>query len=130
MNKVILIGRLTRDPELKDVGTTQICSFGLAVNRRFKRENSDNVDFFDIDVWAKQGENCAKYLNKGSQVAISGRVEMQTWNDNDGNKKYKTKIVADEVNFLSSNNNEDKNENTKPSDSKPSNNSGEDELPF
>jgi len=133
MNKVILIGRLTKDPELQTVGEDlSLCKFGLAVNRRFKKDGDQEADFFNISVWRQQAINCEKYLNKGSQVAVSGRIEIQNYEDKDGNKRNYTNIVADEVMFLGSNgdsNSSSSNQSTATkSGSKP--NADVDDLPF
>ena len=102
-NKVHLMGNLTRDPELRYTsGGTAVASFGLAVNRKFKQgeEWKDEVCFVDITVWAKQGENCAEYLNKGSLVFIEGRLNYQTWEAEGGQKRSKLEVVANNVQFL------------------------------
>ncbi len=104
MNKAILIGRLTRDPELTTTGSgASVCKFGLAVNRRFvsKQTGEREVDFFNITVWSAMGENCHKYLRKGNLAGITGRIETRTY-EQDGVKKYAFDIIADEVEFLSS----------------------------
>ena len=103
LNKVLLIGNLTRDPELRYTsGGTAVTSFGLAVNRKFKQgeEWKDEVCFVDITVWAKQGENCAEYLNKGSLAFIEGRLNYQTWEAEGGQKRSKLEVVANNVQFL------------------------------
>ena len=103
-NKVLLMGNLTRDPELRYTsGGTAVASFGLAINRKFKQgeEWKDEVCFVDITVWAKQGENCAEYLNKGSQAFIEGRLNYQTWEDKQsGQQRSKLEVVANNVQFL------------------------------
>ena len=103
-NKVLLMGNLTRDPELRYTsGGTAVASFGLAVNRKFKQgeEWKDEVCFVDITVWAKQGENCAEYLNKGSQAFIEGRLNYHTWEDKQsGQQRSKLEVVANNVQFL------------------------------
>ena len=91
-NKVLLMGNLTRDPELRYTASgAAVASFGLAVNRKFKQgeEWKDEVCFVDITVWAKQGENCAQYLNKGSLVFLEGRLNYQTWEADGGQKRSK-----------------------------------------
>lgn len=96
------MGNLTRDPELRFTsGGAAVASFGLAVNRKFKQgeEWKEDVCFVDITVWAKQGENCAQYLNKGSLVFIEGRLNFQTW-ETDGQKRNKLEVVANNVQFL------------------------------
>ena len=101
-NKVLLMGNLTRDPELRYTASgAAVASFGLAVNRKFKQgeEWKDEVCFVDITVWAKQGENCAQNLNKGSLVFLEGRLNYQTW-ETDGQKRSKLEVVANNVQFL------------------------------
>jgi len=103
MNRVFLIGRLTRDPELATVGSagTEVCKFGLAVDRQFKSQSGEReTDFFDIVVWRTQAVNCHKYLKKGSQCAVAGRIEIRSYEDKDGNKRKATDIIADQVEFL------------------------------
>ena len=106
MNKVFLIGRLTRDPELRYTGNnTAVASFSIAVNRTFA--NQDGVreaDFINIVVWRKQAENVKNYLSQGSQVAIDGRIQTRSYDDQNGNKRYVTEVVADNVEFLGSKN--------------------------
>ena len=102
-NKVILIGNLTRDPELRFTSQgTAVASFGLAVHRKFKqgKEWKDDVCFVDIAVWAKQGENCEQYLNKGSLVLVEGRLNYRTWEAKEGQKRSKLEVVANNVQFL------------------------------
>ena len=102
-NKVLLMGNLTRDPELRYTsGGTAVASFGLAVNRKFKQgeEWKEDVCFVDITVWAKQGENCAQYLHKGSLAFIEGRLNYQTWEAEGGQKRTKLEVVANNVQFL------------------------------
>jgi len=102
MNKCILIGNLTKDPELRSTPNgVSVCSFSIGVSRRFSNQNGEReTDFFNIIVWRKQAENVAKYLRKGSQVAVSGQIQNRSYDDKDGNKRYITEIIADEVQFL------------------------------
>ncbi len=102
MNKVFLIGNLARDPELRNTSNgIPVCTFSLAVSRRFKSANGTNeTDFLNIVVWRGQAESCAKYLKKGSKAAISGSIQTRSY-EVDGVKRYATDIVADEVQFLS-----------------------------
>lgn len=103
VNKVFLLGNLTRDPELRYTPSgAGVASFGLAVNRRYKagNENKEEVCFVDITVWGKQGENCVEYLNKGSQVFIEGRLQFRSWETEDGQKRNKLDVVASNVQFL------------------------------
>ena len=102
MNKVCLIGRLTKDPETRYTQTnnTIVVNFSLAVNRRFVRENEERqADFIPIIAWAKTGEFCSKYFKKGQQVAIIGRIQTRTWDDDQGQKHYITEVVAEEAYF-------------------------------
>lgn len=99
MNKVILIGNLTKDPELTKTPTdVSVCRFSIAVTRRW---GNNEPDFFNIVAWRAQADNCSKYLRKGSKVAISGSIQTRTYDANDGTKRYVTEIIADEVQFLS-----------------------------
>lgn len=104
MNKVFLIGRLTRDPELRYTGNnTAVASFAIAVNRNFTNQSGEReADFINIVVWRKQAENVKNYLTQGSQVAIDGRIQVRSYDDKDGQKRYVTEVVADNVEFLGS----------------------------
>ena len=106
INRVVLTGNLTRDPELRSTGAgTPVCSLRLACNTRRKGPSGDWEDkpnYFDITVWGAQGENCARFLAKGRPVAIDGRLEWREWEDQNGNKRQNVEIVADSVQFLSS----------------------------
>ena len=106
MNKVVLIGRLTRDPELRYTGSnTAVASFSLAVNRNFTNQQGEReADFINIVVWRKQAENVKNYLSQGSQVAVEGRIQTRSYDDNNGQKRYITEVVADNVEFLGSKN--------------------------
>ncbi len=103
LNKVFLMGNLTRDPELRyTTNGAAVASFGLAVNRKYKQgeELKEDVCFVEITVWAKQGENCSQYLSKGSPVLIEGRLNYQTWEADGGQKRNKLEVVANNVQFL------------------------------
>ena len=105
MNKVILMGRLTRDPEVRYAQTnnTLVASFSLAVNRRFVRQGEERqADFINIVAWSKLGEFCSKYFKKGQQVAVTGRLQTRTWDDDQGQKHYITEVVAEEAYFADS----------------------------
>src|ERR1043165_494915 len=106
INRVVLVGNLTRDPELRHTPSgTPVCSLRLAVNTRRKDETgqwTDKPNYFDITVWGQQGENCAQYLSKGRPVAIDGRLEWREWEAQDGSKRQATDIIADSVQFLGS----------------------------
>lgn len=107
MNKVILIGRLTKDVELRYTQTnnTAVASFSLAVNRKFVKPGEERqADFFNIIAWNKLAENILKYLFKGNQVAISGRLETRSWDDPNGQKHYVTEVIAEEIDFIGSKN--------------------------
>lgn len=98
MNKVYLIGNLTRDPEVSETTSgISVCRFSIAVNRTYNSE----VDYFNITVWRTVAENCGKFLKKGSKVAICGSLQNRSYEDKDGNKRNYTDIVASEVEFLS-----------------------------
>ena len=104
MNKVMLLGRLTKDVEVRYTQNTNtlVCSFGLAVGRRFVKEGQQDVDFFNIVALGKTGEFCSKYFNKGQQVAICGRLQTRNYDDKDGKKVYVTEVLAEEVYFADS----------------------------
>lgn len=105
MNKVILMGRLTKDPELRYTtnNNTAVCSFTLAVDKGFAKQGEERqADFIPIVVWDKQAEFCSKYFTKGRQVAIVGRMQTRTWDDNEGKKHYITEVVANETFFADS----------------------------
>ena len=105
MNKVCLIGRLTKDPEVRYTQTnnTLIASFNVAVNRRFVSEGEERqADFIPIVAWSKTGEFCSKYFKKGQQVGITGRIQTRNWEDEKGVKHYATEVIAEEVYFADS----------------------------
>ncbi|MEG1528345.1 MAG: single-stranded DNA-binding protein [Clostridia bacterium] len=105
MNKVILIGRLTADPELSNTPSgIAVCRFTLAVNRTFKTADGQTADFINIIAWRTQAENTCKYLKKGDPCAIVGAIQTRTY-EKDGQKRYSTEVVADSVEFLPRNNN-------------------------
>ena len=102
MNKVILMGRLTKDPEVKYVqgaNTFTVARYTLAVNRRFKRDGEPDADFIGCVAFGKSAEFVEKYLKKGQQIAINGRLQFETWTDQNGNKHYSTNVVAEEHYF-------------------------------
>jgi single-strand DNA-binding protein len=100
LNKIILIGRLTRDPELKYTPQgTAVANFTLAINRKFNR---DQTDFIDIVTWKGLAENCANYLHKGSLSAVEGSLQIRTYENKDGKKVKVAEVVADDVRFLDS----------------------------
>ncbi len=97
MNKVILMGRLTKDPEMRHTATGKaVCSFTLAVDRRY---GENETDFFVVQAWQKTAEFCEKYFSKGQKVAVVGRLQNRSWEDNNGNKRSVTEVIAEEVFF-------------------------------
>lgn len=102
MNKVYMIGNLTKDPELRHTGSgTPVCSFSIAVNRNYKGADGKQItDFFTVIAWRGLAESCAKYLDKGKKVAVVGELNNRSY-DKNGEKRYITEIKADEVEFLS-----------------------------
>jgi len=102
LNRVILIGRLTKDPELRYTPNgIAVASFTLAVNRPFNNQQGEQeADFIPIVVWRKQAENCANYIGKGSLVAVEGRIQTRTYDGKDGQRRYVTEVIADNVRFL------------------------------
>ena len=106
INRVVLVGNLTRDPELRHTPSGMaVCSLRLAVNTRRKDETGQWVDkpnYFDITVWGNQGERCAQYLSKGRPVGIDGRLEWREWETQEGTKRQAVEVVADTVQFLGS----------------------------
>lgn len=133
MNRAILIGRLTKDPELRytpsGVATT---SFTLAVDRPFTNQNGDReTDFLTIITWRKQAENCANYLSKGRLVAVEGRIQTRSYENSNGQRVYVTEVIADSVKFLESGRSDNKKREEDPfsADGMPVNISPDD-LPF
>lgn len=102
MNKVVLIGRLTKDPELKFTPGTgaAVTTFTLAVDRRFKKDGQQSADFIPVVVWGKSAENTANYMSKGKLMSVAGRIETRSYEVKDGGRRYVTEVVADEVSFL------------------------------
>lgn len=106
LNKTVLIGRLTKDPDMRKTQSGRIvASFTLAVDRNFRDSNGERgVDFIPIVAWSKTAELCGEYLQKGNQTAISGRIQIRSYDADDGNKRYVTEVIAEEVTFLGSKN--------------------------
>ena len=105
INRVILTGNLTRDPELRSLPSgMSVCSLRIASNTRRKDQSTgewqDKPNYFDVTVWGAQGENCARFLSKGRPIALDGRLEWREWQDQQGNKRQNVEIVADSVQFL------------------------------
>ncbi len=100
MNNVVLIGRLTRDPDQRFTSSgVAVVNFTLAVDRRFKTDGEKKVDFIDIVAWRQLGELCANYLKKGREAAVQGRLEIETY-EKDGQKRKSAKVIADNVQFI------------------------------
>jgi len=101
LNRIVLIGRLTRDPELRYTASgLAVANFTLAVDRRVSKDREKEADFIDIVVWQKQAENCANYLGKGRLVAIDGRLQIRSYDDNQGIRRKVAEVVAENVRFL------------------------------
>lgn len=102
MNKIFAIGNLTKDPELrKTQSDVSVCTFSIACNRRFKNASGEReADFLNIVVWRAQADSCYQYLKKGSKVAVAGSLQSRSYEDKDGNRRFVTEIVADEVEFI------------------------------
>lgn len=104
MNKVILIGRLTRDPELRYTGSnTPVATFSLAVNRPFTNQSGEReADFINCVVWRKLAETVKNYLSQGSQVAVEGRIQTRNYDDQNGQKRYVTEVIVENIDFVGS----------------------------
>ena len=103
MNKVFLIGRLSRDPDLRHTTSGMaVCQINVAISRRTGQGRDPETDFINVVVWDKQAENVAKYLAKGRQVAVEGRIQTRSYDNNEGKKTYVTEVVANNVEFLGS----------------------------
>lgn len=104
MNKVILIGNLSKDPELSTTnGGVSVCRFTIAVQRRFQNADGEReADFINVVVWRAQAENCHKYLRKGSKCAVDGRIQTSSYEAQDGTRRYVTEVVADNIEFVGS----------------------------
>lgn len=105
MNKVILVGRFARDPELRTTGSGKsVATFSLAVDRRYKQEGQPEADFFNIVAWGKQAQTICQYLSKGRQIAMTGRLQSRSYDAQDGTKRYVTEVVLEEFDFIGSKN--------------------------
>lgn len=104
MNKAMLVGRLTRDPELRHTTTGRaVCQITVAINRPFSSQNGQReADFINVVVWDKSAENVAKYVRKGSQVSVEGRIQTRSYDNTEGKKVYVTEVIAQSVQFLDS----------------------------
>ena len=113
MNKLIIIGNLTKQPELSTTASgISVAKFTVAVNRPYTQEGEKAVDFFNVTTFRGLADNCGKWLDKGRKVCVVGAIQFRTYTDNNGNTRYTSDLVAESVEFLSSNNTEDKPENT------------------
>ena len=105
MNKVILVGRLAKDPELRSTTTgKQVCTFSVAVDRRFKSGGQPTADFFNVVAWNKPAELISQYLVKGNRIALNGRLQSRSYDAKDGSKRYITEVVLEEFDFIGSHN--------------------------
>ena len=103
MNKVILMGRLTRGPEMRQTQSgVSVWSFSIAVNRRFAKEGQQNADFINCTAWRQQAEFICKYFQKGSMISVVGNLQSRSWENQEGKKQYATDVVVDEVYFTGS----------------------------
>lgn len=103
LNKGILLGRLTADPELRQAGNSSACSFCVAVDRDFKNKDGEReTDFIDCVAWSKTGEFVSKWFKKGSMIAVAGRIQTRMWEDKQGNKRKSTELVVEEASFAGS----------------------------
>lgn len=140
MNNVVLIGRLTRDPELRFIPNsgTAVARFSMAVDREFKKEGQPDADFFNIVVWGKQAENVSNYLKKGRKVAVVGNLRNNNYEDKNGVKHYSVEVNANRVEFLEWGEKTQDQQNTQTQHAKPQQNDfdsfqaidGDDIIPF
>jgi single-strand DNA-binding protein len=109
-NRIIMIGNLTKDPDLKPVGSQSVCKLNMASNKQYKNRQTgalvSEVCFIDVEVWGVQAESCKTYLQKGRSVLVEGRLKLDNWKDQEGNVRSKHSIVADKVVFLAASNQE------------------------
>lgn len=111
MNKTILIGRLTKEPDLRyTTSGTAVATFTLAIDRPYKKEGEQTADFINIVVWNKPAENCAKYLEKGKQCAVEGRLQIRSYENSNGERRWVTEVVAERVEFIGNRSNEQRSE--------------------
>ena len=121
MNKVFLIGRLSRDPELRHTTSGMaVCQINVAISRPVSQGRDPETDFINVVVWNKQAENVARYLSKGRQIAVEGRIQTRNYDNNEGKRTYVTEVIASNVEFLGSAND----------NNRTNNNTGFDENPF
>lgn len=133
LNKVLLIGRLTRDPELRQTGNGgAVVNFGLAMNRTFKvgDERREETTFVDVSVFGKQAESVNEYCQKGKQVLVEGRLNLDQWESNEGEKRSRLTVVADRVQFMSGDRSTDGDNAPAAAASNSGASGGDDDLPF
>jgi single-strand DNA-binding protein len=103
MNKVILVGRLAKEPELHQTASgVSVCSFTVACDRRFQKEGERQADFINCVAWRRQAEFISKYFTKGTRIALEGSIQVRSWDDNDGNKRCATEVIVDHAEFAQS----------------------------
>lgn len=106
-NKVILVGNMVEDPELRKTQSgTSVCSFKIAVNRRFQKDGQTETDFIEIVTWKGTAEFVSKYFRKGKPILVCGQLQNRSWTDKDGQKRYTTEVVADEATFVENKSND------------------------
>lgn len=121
MNRVVLVGRLTKDPELRYTQSNKaVATFTVAVNRQYTNQNGEReADFINCVVWGKPAENVSRYMKKGGQVGVDGRMQTRNYQANDGTRRYVTEVVAESVQFLESRNSRDNSSNQESNYSQP-----------
>lgn len=121
MNKVVLIGRLSRDPELRYTSNnTPVCQINMAISRPVSQGKDPETDFINVVVWNKQAENLVKYVKKGNQIAIEGRIQTRSYDNEEGKKVYVTEVLANHVEFIGNNSNKTNDNQTQTRDNKTS----------
>lgn len=121
MNKVLLIGRLSRDPELRHTSNnTPFCQINVAISRPVGQGKEPETDFINVVVWNKQAENLVKYVKKGNQIAIEGRIQTRSYDNEEGKKVYVTEVLANHVEFIGNNSNKTNDNQTQTRDNKTS----------
>lgn len=106
MNKVVLIGRLSRDPELRHTSNnTPVCQINVAISRPVSQGKEPETDFINVTIWNKQAENLVKYVKKGNQIAIEGRIQTRSYDNEEGKKVYVTEVLANHIEFIGNNSN-------------------------
>lgn len=130
MNKVILMGRLTKDPDMRGEGTGLCARYTLAVDRRFKKDGEDNTDFINCVVFSKGAEFAEKYLKKGTKVVVTGRIQTGSYTNKDGNKVYTTDVIVEEQEFAESKSSQSNNASSSDDDFMNIPANSRDEMPF